>query len=261
MVSEPTTSGTILVHREGKVAIIQVNRPERKNAMTAEMSREFVGRLKELGQAHDVRAVVITGTEDVFLSGADVGKVTSKLSDMTPIEWREFRDLLHEQLWSLYTMPKPTIAAINGSAVVGGVEVALACDIRIASEDSRFRVGFRRMALMPSPAICFLLPFVVGPGWAKLLAFSDRFINAQEAQRIGLVEEVVPRDQLMPEALRLATELADGPSLMIAATKQAMNQAFGLNFDVLRRQIDSAQFVLTRSEDHREALAAFLEKR
>ncbi len=261
MASEPPASETIQLHREGSVAILQVNRPERKNAMTAEMFEEFMNRLLELGSSDDVKAVIITGTGDVFLSGADVGQVTARVSEMDPTQWGSVRDLFQEQFWALYAMPKPTIAAINGAAVVTGIEVALACDIRIASAEARFRVGFRRMALMPTPVINFLLPHVVGPGWAKLMAFTDRFISAQDAERIGLVEQVVPGDQLMAEALRLAQELAEGPGLMLAATKKVMNQSFGLDFDVLRRQVDGMQYVLTRSEDHKEAMAAFAEKR
>lgn len=114
---------------------------------------------------------------------------------------------------------------------------------------------------MPSPDICFLLPFLVGVGKAKLLAMADPFFDAAEAYRIGLVEEVVPRDQLMPRALQLANDLASGPLQMFAATKEAMNRAYGLDFHTLRRNIDNAQFVLTRTQDHKEAIRAFAEKR
>lgn len=257
----PAANGRIETERDGPVAVVRVNRPERKNAMTAEMFQDFLDKLTEVSADDDVKAVVITGTGDVFLSGADVGKVTAQVGEMTPPQWREVRDLFQEQFWTLYSMSKPTIAAINGAAVVTGIEVALSCDIRVASDRSRFRVGFRRMALMPTPIICFMLPHVVGPGRAKLMAFTDRFFNAEEAERMGLVDIVVPHDQLMAEALALAHELAQGPGLMIASTKQVMNQTFNLNFDVLRRQVDGMQYVLTRSQDYAEAMAAFRERR
>ena len=253
--------GKILVRREGKVAIVQVSRPERKNALTPEMVQDLVVNLEKLAAAPEVGAVVLTGTEDTFMSGMDVGAVTSKVSDMHPVEWRHFRDLIAHLFDVLFEMEKPTVAAINGAAVAGGIGYALACDIRIASDDARFRVGFGRTGLMPTPDICFLLPFVVGLGWAKLLAFTDRFINAQEARQIGLVEEVVPRDDLMPRATELAAQMARGPLRMIAATKEAMNRAYGLNFRALRRMIDDTQFTLTRTDDHQEAISAFLEKR
>lgn len=251
----------IEVTRDGAVAVIRVNRPERKNAMTSEMFQEFSDRLKELGSDTDVRAVVVTGTGDVFLSGADVGRVTASVGEMSPSDWRDVRDLFQEQFWALYSMQKPTIAAINGAAVVTGIEVALSCDIRIASDQSRYRVGFRRMALMPTPIICYMLPHVIGPGRAKLMAFTDRFFDASEAERMGLVDIVVPDDKLMEEAMSLAHELASGPTMMMASTKVAMNQSFGLDFDVLRRQIDGMQYILTRTEDYTEAMAAFAERR
>jgi 2-(1,2-epoxy-1,2-dihydrophenyl)acetyl-CoA isomerase len=251
----------IEVTRDGPVGVIRINRPERKNAMTADMFQEFSDRLKEQASDNGVRAVVVTGTGDVFLSGADVGKVTASVGEMSPADWRDVRDLFQEQFWALYSMQKPTIAAINGAAVVTGIEVALSCDIRIASDQSRYRVGFRRMALMPTPIICYMLPHVIGPGRAKLMAFTNRFFDAAEAERMGLVDIVVPHDKLMDEAMSLAHELASGPTMMIASTKVAMNQSFNLDFDVLRRQIDGMQYTLTRTEDYQEAMAAFAERR
>lgn len=259
--AEAQVEGKIEVTMDGAVAVIRVNRPERKNAMTSRMFQEFSDRLKELGADKDIRAVVVTGTGDVFLSGADVGKVTATVGEMSPSDWRDVRDLFQEQFWALYSMPKPTIAAINGAAVVTGIEVALSCDIRVASDRSRYRVGFRRMALMPTPIICYMLPHVIGPGRAKLMAFTDRFFNVEEAERMGLVDIVVPNENLMDEAMNLARELASGPTMMLASTKVAMNQAFGLDFDILRRQIDGMQFALTRTDDYREAMAAFSERR
>lgn len=259
--AEVQTNGKIEVTRDGAVAVIRVNRPERKNAMTADMFQEFSDRLKALGSDQEIRAVLITGSGDVFLSGADVGKVTATVGEMSPTDWRDVRNLFQEQFWALYSMQKPTIAAINGAAVVTGIEVALSCDIRIASDQSRYRVGFRRMALMPTPIICYMLPHVIGPGRAKLMAFTDRFFDAAEAERMGLVDIVVPHDKMMDEAMSLAHELASGPTMMMASTKIAMNQSFNLNFDVLRRQIDGMQYTLTRTDDYKEAMAAFRERR
>ena len=242
--STANEEGKIILRQEGKVAIVQVHRPERKNALTWDMVVDLTRIFEELRDSSDVSAVIVTGTGDAFMSGYDVGKLTSKVGEMTPSEWRELRDLGARQFEALYEMGKPTIAAVNGSCVVGGISTALACDIRIAAESARFRIGFRRMALMPSPDICFLLPILVGLGMAKLLAMADPFVDANEAHRIGLVEEVVPYEQLMSKALELATNLADGPLQMFAATKEAMNRAYGLDFRRLRRDIDNAQFVL-----------------
>ena len=253
--------GKIILRREGKVAIVQVDRPERKNALTFQLVLDLTRILEEVRDDSGVAAMVLTGTGDAFMSGFDVGKVTSTVGGMTPTEWRKLRDLGARQYEALFEMGKPTIAAVNGSCVVGGMSSALACDIRIAADSARFRIGFRRMGLMPSPDICFLLPFLVGLGRAKLMAMADQFVDAQEALRIGLVEEVVPYDKLMPRALELAQDLASGPLQMFAATKEMMNRAYGLDFHRLRRDIDNAQFVLTRTEDYKEGIAAFLEKR
>lgn len=253
--------GKIHLRRDGKVAIVQVDRPERKNALTAQMVADLTHTLEEVRDSDDISAVIVTGTGDAFMSGYDVGKVTSTVGGMTAGEWRKLRDLGARQFEALYEMGKPTIAAVNGSCVVGGMSSALACDIRIAADSARFRVGFRRMGLMPSPDICFLLPFLVGLGRAKMMALADQFVDAQEALRIGLVEEVVPYERLMSRSLELAHDLASGPMQMFAATKEMMNRAYGLDFHTLRRDIDNAQFVLTRTEDYKEAISAFLEKR
>lgn len=258
-----TTSedGKIILKQEGRVAIVQVHRPQRKNALTYDMVVEMTEVFERLRDSSEVAAVVVTGSGDAFMTGYDVGKLTSQVGEMSPAEWRSFRDLGARQFDALFEMGKPTVAAVNGSCVVGGMSAALACDIRIAADIARFRVGFRRMALMPSPDICFLLPFLVGLGRAKLMAMADPFVDAQEAHRIGLVEEVVPYDQLMPRAMEMANHLASGPLQMISATKEAMNRAYGLDFRKLRRDVDNAQFTLTRTEDYREAIRAFMEKR
>lgn len=253
--------GKIILKHDENIAIVQVCRPERKNALTFDMVVKLTETFEQLRDSPDVSAVIVTGTGDSFMSGFDVGKVTSTVGGMSPSEWRKLRDLVAREFEALYKMGKPTIAAVNGSCVVGGMSAALACDIRIVADTARFKVGFRRMALMPSPDICFLLPFLVGLGKAKFMAMVDDFVGADEAYRIGLAEEVVPYDKLMPRAMELARHLASGPMQMFSATKEAMNRAYGLHFEELRRDIDNAQFALTKTQDYQEAINAFLEKR
>jgi enoyl-CoA hydratase/carnithine racemase len=252
-----------LVVREsvGRVAIVRVNRPERKNAITVDMLGTIVRYLSEIDEDGDASALVFTGTGDTFLSGLDVGKVTTRVQEMGPKEWRDFRALNNRMFETIYKMRIPTVAAINGACVTNGFSLALASDARIASTSARFRVGFRRVGLMPSPSICYLLPHLIGLGRAKLLALTDRMLSAQEALDIGLVDELAAPDELQERAVALAESMASAPPLMVEITKEAMNQAYGLNFDLLRRQVDYMQFMLGRTKDHAEAMRAIEEKR
>jgi 2-(1,2-epoxy-1,2-dihydrophenyl)acetyl-CoA isomerase len=207
------------------------------------------------------KALVITGSGDTFLSGIDVGKVTSRVSEMDPAAWHDFRELTSSQYSTIREMRKPTIAAINGACVVGGLPIALSCDIRIASTEAIFRVGYRRVGLMPSASICFVLPFLIGLGRAKLFALTDKTLSAAEAKEWGLIEETTEPAVLMDAAIALAEDIASGPPQMVAFTKQVMNQAYGLDLELLRKQIDYMQFMLGKTEDHSEAIQAFAEKR
>lgn len=245
----------------GKTAVIRINRPEKKNAMTEEMLKTFVSLLREVDSDDSANALVITGTGDTFLSGIDVGKVTSRVAEMDPAAWHDFRELTSSQYSTIREMRKPTIAAINGACVVGGLPIALSCDLRVASTEAIFRVGYRRVGLMPSASICFVMPYLVGLGRAKLLALTDKTLSAAEALDWGLIEQVAAPDQLMDNALALAEDIASGPPQMVAFTKQVMNQAYGLDLEMLRKQIDYMQFMLGKTEDHVEALQAFAEKR
>jgi 2-(1,2-epoxy-1,2-dihydrophenyl)acetyl-CoA isomerase len=180
---------------------------------------------------------------------------------MDPASWRRFRDLTSSQFSIIQRSAKPSVAAINGACVAGGFPVALACDVRVASSSAIFKMGYRRVGLMPSMNMCFVLPYMIGLGRAKLLALTDRTISAAEAEHLGLVEAVAEPDEMLKTAIDLAQEMASGPPIWIAVTKEAMNQAYGLNLEQLRRQVDYMQFMLGRTEDHAEAIAAFVEKR
>lgn len=245
----------------GAVAVVRINRPERKNAMTEEMLQAFVDHLEDIDRDKNVGAFVITGTGDAFLSGLDVTKVTAKVSDMSPAMWRQFRELTTKQFSTIQRSSKPSVAAINGPCVAGGFPVALACDVRVASRTAYFKMGYRRVGLMPSMNICFLLPYMIGLGRAKLLALTDRRIEAEEAARIGLVEMVEEPDEMLQTAVNLAQEMAAGAPLWVTITKETMNRAYGLDLDQLRRQVDYMQFMLGKTEDHVEAMDAFAEKR
>jgi 2-(1,2-epoxy-1,2-dihydrophenyl)acetyl-CoA isomerase len=256
-------SAADLVVREskGNVAIVRVNRPDRKNAITVEMLATIVQFLTEIEEDDSASALIFTGTGDTFLSGLDVGKVTTRVQEMDPKTWRDFRALNNRMFETIYRMKIPTVAAINGACVTNGFSLALASDVRIASTDAKFRIGFRRVALMPSPSICYLLPHLIGLGRAKLLALTDRVLSASEALDIGLVDELSAPEELKERAVALAKSMASAPPLMVAVTKEAMNQAYGLDFDLLRRQVDYMQFMLGRTEDHGEAMRAIAEKR
>ena len=256
-----TASDLVVRESEQNVAIVRVNRPDRKNAITVDMLATIVRYLTEIEEDDGATALIFTGTGDTFLSGLDVGKVTTRVQEMDPKSWRDFRALNNRMFETIYRMKIPTVAAINGACVTNGFSIALASDVRIASTDAKFRVGFRRVGLMPSPSICYLLPHLIGLGRAKLLTLTDRMLSASEALDIGLVDELSAPEELKGRAVSLAKSMASAPPLMVAVTKEAMNQAYGLNFDLLRRQVDYMQFMLGRTEDHAEAMRAIAERR
>jgi len=250
------TNQQILIEKEDSIATIILNRPEVKNALSMEM----IKRLKEIFDGYrdddSIRAVIITGAGDAFCSGADLAFVQEDHSFV-----RKGCPSAQEVVTSIMDLEKPVIAAVNGYATAGGCELAIACDIRIASERARFGELFIKIGLIPGMVGIYLLPRLIGPGRAKEFIFTGDIIDAAEADRIGMVNTVVPHKTLMDEARALAKRLANGPVLAIGKAKATINR--GLDSD-LRGSLDHVAMIQTKlceTEDHKEGVAAFLEKR
>jgi len=199
-----------------------------------------------------LRAVVITGAGRGFCSGVDLAPSASVVEGLTEI---------HEIIKGITNMEKPVIALINGTAVGGGLDLAMACDIRIASEKAKLSEIFVRRGLLPDMGGTYFLPRLVGLGKAKELIFTGEIIDAKEAERIGLVNKVVPHEELNSTGMELARKLAKGPTLAIGKAKIAINREMELNLDsALKDAIEAGSFIFG-TEDALEGVMAFVEKR
>ena len=249
----------LLIDREENIAVLTINRPEKYNALNDEVVAEISSAMDELAADDGVRAIVITGAGDkAFISGADVGMLQDLKTSRDAVANSRRGQAMTLKVENL---PKPIIAAINGFALGGGLELAMACDIRLASETARLGQPEVGLGISPGYGGTQRLPRLVGKGMAKLLIFTGDMIDAQEALRIGLVQRVVPQGELLAEAKALAGKLATQPPLTLAACKEAINR--GLEVDLERGlSIESLEFGILRStEDYREGTSAFLEKR
>ncbi|MEM3526096.1 MAG: enoyl-CoA hydratase [Candidatus Jordarchaeaceae archaeon] len=254
---------TVLYEKKGSVAIITLNRPEKLNALNSKMNRDLKYAFREAKDDSSVRAIVLTGAGRGFCSGADISDFA------TGVTLEDFKKMTEQGImpetvispYDLIDVPKPIIAAVNGVAVGFGTNILLNCDIIIASETASFGEFFIRMGLIPDMNGCLLLPMLLGIHKAKELIFTGDRINAQEALRIGLVNKVVPPDQLMPTAMELANRLAEAPPLAIAMSKKLIHEGFRKIFDEMLVKEVQYQAQLYASEDHKEAALSFLEKR
>jgi enoyl-CoA hydratase len=246
------------VERDGAVAVVTIDRPEALNALDVPTLTELRDRLRELAGDPGTRVVVLTGAgEKAFAAGADI----KYMSGLGVEEAKQWGALGHEVATLLETMPKPTIAAVNGFALGGGCELALACDIRYAASTAKIGQPEISLGIIPGWGGTQRLARVAGLGFAKELILTGRNADAEEAAQHGLVQAVFEPRELMQQTLERARPLASKSPLALAAAKAAVNRAFqGEHTDNLAREADAFGNLFS-SEDAREGLAAFVEKR
>lgn len=256
----------LMLDRDGHVAIITLNRPERLNALNGGLQRETREAMSELREDDAIRAVVITGAGRGFCSGADLrggGRPGAQREGQPPQNQRldEFGWVGH-QAKAIYQFDKPTIAAVNGVAAGAGMSLALACDMRVGAEATRFKTVFLERSLSPDSGMSFFLPRIVGYSRAADLIFTSRFVEAEEAYRIGLLDRLFPADELLKKSVELANQIAALPPVAMRSAKRVLQHNLQVELDeALRYETQGLSFARRAPHDVAESRASFVEKR
>ncbi|HEY0727399.1 MAG TPA: enoyl-CoA hydratase family protein [Pyrinomonadaceae bacterium] len=247
---------------EHGIATITLNRPDRLNALTFEVYRELTDTFAALREERDVRVVIITGAGRAFCSGGDVRDIIGELFSRDMEGLLEFTRMTCELIRNIRALPKPVIASLNGTTAGAGACIALASDLRIASEDARIAFLFVKVGLAGTDmGASHLLPRIVGFSKATELLYTGDFITAAEAERIGFYNRVVAGDQLQATTRDFAERLARGPAFALGKTKEMLNRELHMDFESALESEAQAQAICMQHPDYREAYEAFVAKR
>lgn len=247
----------IKVEVKEKIAYITIARPQAMNALNMDVLNELSCALYDIEQDDAIYSVILTGEGKAFVAGADIAQMNS----MNAIEGRQMMIAGHDVMNAIENLSKPVIAAVNGFALGGGCELAMACDIRIASEKAKFGQPEVNLGIIPGFGGTQRLSRLVGKGMAKYLIMTAEIITATEAQRIGLVEKVVAADELMAEAEKLASTINSKAPIAVSSAKRAINKGFNLDMSAASALEIEAFTAPFASDDKTEGMTAFLEKR
>lgn len=238
-----------------RVALIQLNRPKELNALNLQLMQELRDALKELDRNDNVRSIVITGNEQAFAAGADIKQMADKSAiDMLLIDQFSTWDQIRKT-------KKPIVAAVSGFALGGGCELAMTCDMIIASETAKFGQPEIKIGVMPGAGGTQRLTKAIGKARAMELVLTGRFLSAEDACRYGLVNKVVPVEMLLHEAVRLALEIAEMSPIAAQLAKEAVNRSFETHLDEGLTFERKNFYLAFASEDQKEGMKAFIEKR
>ncbi|MFQ5407114.1 MAG: enoyl-CoA hydratase/isomerase family protein [Anaerolineales bacterium] len=250
---------TVLVDHSDSILTITLNRPERLNALTDTVAREIVALLKQAARADEIRCLVITGAGKGFCAGQDLEAFQSR-SEGDSIR-KHLEKTYHPMVTRIRALEKPVIAAVNGACAGAGLGLALACDIRYASDKARFLTAFIGIGLAPDSGTTYWLPRLIGPARAAELFFTNDRVDAAAAERMGLVNRVVPADELQAVTRELARRLAQAPTKAIGLGKRALNRSLDVSFEEALDYEAHLQEVAARTQDFVEGVTAFTEKR
>ncbi len=270
----------------GSVLVITMDDPPTRNAIGEEMAAEINAELDRLESDPNLRAIVLTGRDPSFCSGANVRRMSqgnearrnepplpTSLSPWERLENRWAESAAHPGASDgsiegarfvplrLHNLQKPSIAAVNGYAMGLGMGIAISCDIRIASENAQMAETFVRRGLIPADGSCWQLPRMIGLGNTLLLQYTGDIVEPQEALRLGLVNKVVPHDALMETTMELAQRIAEGATYSMALIKKLVQRSLYMDFAESLRLAGAAQAIARSTEDHKEGVRAFVEKR
>lgn len=248
---------TIKYEVNGAIATVTVSRPKAMNALNSQVLDELYDTFGEIGENENIRAAILTGEGKAFVAGADIGE----MSKLNSVEGRAFGEKGHRTMNRIENLEKPVIAAVNGFALGGGCELAMACDIRIASERAKFGQPEVNLGLIPGFGGNLRLPRLVGKGMAKYMILSAEMIGAEEALRIGLVEKVAAPEELMAEAGKVAETIASKAPIAVSLAKNVINNGYDIDMKSASAYEINAFGIPFSSEDMKEGTSAFLEKR
>lgn len=255
----------ILFERRGNVAWITLNRPDVRNAIKPEMREELIRAFGEVGSDVELRAMVITGAGDGFCTGADIGGASRRQGEGQQRLAGAARDMIRggaQRLFrTLWELEVPTIAAVNGTAAGFGCHLAFACDLVVASEAAKFNEVFLRRGLVPDGGGAFLLPRLIGLAKAKEFVFFADAWSAADAERLGLVNKVVPAEELEAAAAEWADRLAAGPTRALGLTKRLLNRSLVSDLETSLDEEALSQELVMGTNDLKEGMVAFMEKR
>lgn len=252
---------------QNKVATLTLNRPEKLNALSTELLESAMAHIKTLARDPDVGAIVLTGEGRAFCAGGDVSQMAKGASvaagaTSAPLEQKVDGLRAGQELsWLLHSIPKVTIASVNGFAMGAGLGIALCCDLRIASDAAKFGTAYAKVGFGGDFGTTWQLTRLVGPAKAKELFFTADIITADEAHRIGLVNRVVPHASLAAETAKLAEQIANGPLVSYRYMKENVNLAVDSDFRAILDREAMTHLRCGETEDHKEGVTAFMEKR
>ncbi len=248
----------ILLTFEGKIGILTINRPKALNALNIETLKNIQMGIQEVKDHHETKVLILTGAgEKAFVAGADI----LEMKDMTSIEALNFSKLGHFTLKMIQDLDRPVIAAVNGFALGGGTEIALACDFIYASENARFGLPEVTLGIFPGFGGTQRLPRLIGKGKAKELILTGKMITAQEAYQMGIVNKVVPHTSLMEETKKVANQIAANGAIGVRLAKMVVDAGFNMDLEEAC-SLESYAFSLGfTTEDQKEGMTAFIEKR
>ncbi|RQS33917.1 enoyl-CoA hydratase/isomerase family protein [Burkholderia sp. Bp8990] len=253
---------TIDVTIQSNIATLTLNRPDKRNAVSDAMRTELIEALESLARAPEVRAVIVTGNGKGFCAGGDIAGMAQRMeapADEVAFNGWSRQQRVHHAVSLLHTMPKPTIAAVNGAAAGLGADMALSCDFVVASEAATFVWSYIKRGLIPDGGGLYFLPRRVGLAAAKDLIFSGRKVNAREARELGIADRVSAPDTLLADATTWAQELIKGSPTALALGKTLLNQSYELSAAQMLAQGSQAQAVCYTSREHRSAVREFLD--
>jgi enoyl-CoA hydratase/carnithine racemase len=256
-------SNSIELHVNSGIATLMLNRPEKRNAISDDMRTELIAALEQVTRDNAIKALVLTGNGKGFCAGGDVAGMQKRMEAPTgevAFNGWSRQQRVHHTVSLLHTMPKPTIAAVNGAAAGLGADMALSCDFIVASEEASFAWSYIKRGLIPDGGGMYFLPRRVGLSRAKELIFSGRKVDAKEALGIGIADRISKHEELLANAQAWASELSQGSRTALALGKSILNHSFELSAEQVFAQGSQAQAICYTTSEHRDSVLAFLNK-